>query len=138
MERGILPTFGIINIISLCFLSNDMNWLNFGNTIVYVVSNVGGILVEADKYNKMLVLSSLIFKMVSIVWGIIVGILVIVTPELFIKCTSMRKYECNFTTSVLPELVGGIYIGSSFVTIYFWLSVYSFYRLLIRTDVNPA
>ena len=138
MESVVLPTFGIINIISLSFLANDMKLLNIANTMIYVLSNVGSVLVEADKYNKMVVLSSIMFKLISIVWGIIIGVLVIATPDLFIKCSSISKYECVFTASVLPEFVGAIYIGSSFVSIYFWLSGYNFYRLLIRTQLNPA
>lgn len=138
METGILLSFGIINIIILNLLDNETKWLNILNTIVYIISSVASILVEADKYNKIVVLGFLMFKMISIVWGIIVGVVIIATPDYFINCTSDNKYECTCTKSVLPEFVGALYIGSSFVSIYFWHSVYRFYRLRLRIDPSPA
>ena len=138
MEAWILISFGIINMISLNVLNNQIKWINSLNIVIYSLSSLGTVLVESDKYNNIVLLGFLTFKMISIGWGIILGVSIISTPEFFINCTPVNKYECSFTKSVLPEFVGAIYIGNSLLSIYFWKSVYRFRRLLLKKDLCPA
>jgi hypothetical protein len=138
MEAWILISFGIINMISLNILNNQIRWINVLNIVIYSLSSLGTVLVEANKYNRIVLLGFLTFKMISIVWGIIIGVAIIATPDLFINCTPVNKYECSFTKSVLPEFVGAVYVGNSLLSIYFWNSIYSFSRLLLKKDLCPA
>jgi len=138
MEAWILVSFGIINMISLNVLNNQVKWINTLNIVIYSLSCLGTVLVESDKYNNIVLLGFLTFKMISIVWGIIIGVAIIANPEFFINCTSVNKYECSFTKSVFPEFVGAVYVGNSLLSIYFWNSIYSFRRLLLKKDLCPA
>ena len=135
---SILATSGIINIITFSFLVHEIEWLYIVNTIIYVLSGVGSVLAEEDKYNTLVVTSSLSFRMVAIVLGIIVGTIIIGTPDLIIPCASVTKYECVWLKSVFAKFVGAIYIGSSFLSTHLWLSGYSFYRWRLRRDENLA
>ena len=138
MGSGILLSIGIVNIISLTMLSSEKHWINILNGIIYIFSSIGSVLLDADRHNKFMVVCFLTFTVISIVWGVILGVVIIAIPDYFINCTKTNKLECNYTKSVLPEFVGAIYIGSSLLSMYFWNSVYSFYRLLSVTDMCRA
>lgn len=104
---------------------------------IFLLLVYGSLLYGALSYNKNAVLVCLVFEGMTIVLGIIFGILAIASidtlvPQLENNCADIIDkggLTCDqfkfalFTTA-------GVFIAGSLLNIYFWICIYSFYKEL--------